>query len=164
MKRRIGKILPWMFYGFIAVAILSEILFIFALIFFTPDIDKELRKVDYNYELRDPTYDEMKEFLARDETDSNDFNKGILGVFGNYDCSNFARDVRENAIKKGIRCACVLIRFLNRAGHAIIAFNTIDRGVIFIEPQTDKEMKVVVGGKYWNNTIVACRVYWPNKN
>jgi hypothetical protein len=33
-------------------------------------------------------------------------------------------------------------------GHTIVAFDTTDRGLIYIEPQFDQEVKLVVGRSY----------------
>ncbi len=89
-------------------------------------------------ELSNPTYKEMREFLARDKTDSNPF------VTGEYVCSDFAAQLNNNAEVNGIRAAYVRIR-AKKWGHALVAFETVDRGLIFIEPQSDKELKLVIG-------------------
>jgi hypothetical protein len=89
-------------------------------------------------ELYNPTYKEMREFLARDETDSNPF------VIGEYVCSDFAAQLNNNAEADGIRVAYVRIRS-KEWGHALVAFETVDRGLIFIEPQSDREVGLVIG-------------------
>lgn len=147
---------------------------------------KELINVDYtDRNLKNPTYLEMKEFLARDRTDSKRDDS--------YICGNFANDVKRNAIGKEIRCAGVIIRFGNEKifgaeerGHALVAFQTTDRGIIFIEPQRDKEVKVTLGIHYFednglkewvsedfddviivwvsddfDDTVTEIEVYWP---
>jgi hypothetical protein len=89
---------------------------------------------------RNPTYQEMKDFLRRDTTDRNVY-------VGRYDCENFAADVCNNAEAEGIRAATVVLRYEN-GGHEIVAFETTDKGLIFIEPQEDREVKVEVGMRY----------------
>jgi len=89
-------------------------------------------------ELRNPTYKEMKEFLARDKTDSN------LYVVGEYVCSDFAAQLNNNAEANGIRAAYVRIRS-KEWGHVVVAFETVDRRLIFIEPQSDREIELVIG-------------------
>jgi len=89
-------------------------------------------------ELYNPTHKEMREFLARDKTDSNPF------VIGEYVCSDFAAEVNNNAEADGIRAAYVRIRS-KEWGHALVAFETVDRGLIFIEPQSDREVGLVIG-------------------
>lgn len=91
---------------------------------------------------RNPTYQEMKEFLVQDGTDSKTYIKG------QYVCSDFATDVNNNAEAKGIRCAVVELRYPNDFAHAIVAFETTDKGLIFIEPQFDKEVAAEVGQSY----------------
>lgn len=132
--------------------------------------EKELEKVNYVEELRDPTYLEMEAFLADDRTSSNTYDRGSFLRLDDYVCIDFANDVKRNAIKEGIRCAGVGISF-GRRGHALIAFQTTDRGIIFIEPQDDYIVKVAVGTRYfvdngceavdYNDTIVKVEVYWP---
>ena len=89
-------------------------------------------------ELYNPTHKEMREFLARDKTDSNPFIKG------EYVCFDFAAELNNNAEAEGIRAAYVRIRS-KKWGHAVVAFETVDRGLIFIEPQSDKEAGLVIG-------------------
>ncbi|MFC1984151.1 hypothetical protein ACFLVO_03980 [Chloroflexota bacterium] len=88
--------------------------------------------------LRNPTHKEMREFLANDETDSCSF------AAGEYVCSDFAAQVNNNAETGGIRAAYVRIRS-KEWGHAVVAFETVDRGLIFIEPQSDKQIELVIG-------------------
>jgi hypothetical protein len=97
----------------------------------------------HGYSFRDPTYTEMKDFIARDTTDENLYTE-------NYTCINFTADVIRNAKAENIRCAFVYLEF-SEAAHAIVAFNTIDRGLIYIEPQNDEEVSVSVGSFYDNN-------------
>ncbi len=146
---------------------------------------KELINTDYtDRKLRDPTYLEMEEFLARDRTNSNGDDS--------YICGNFANDVKKSAIAKGIRCAGAIIWFREKIfgnevrKHALVAFQTADRGIIFIEPQRDKEVKVALGIRYFkdnglkewvsedfddviiiwvsddfDDTITKIEIYWP---
>ncbi len=89
-------------------------------------------------ELYNPTHKEMREFLTRDKTDSNPF------VTGEYVCSDFAAELNNNAEANGIRAAYVRIR-AEKWGHALVAFETTDRGIVFIEPQSDREVELVIG-------------------
>jgi hypothetical protein len=94
------------------------------------------------YALRNPTYQEMKVFLAQDNTDSKTYTED------EYVCVDFSAAVNNNAEAKGIRCAMVDIFHPEGFGHTIVAFETIDRGLIFIEPQFDREVELVVGKSY----------------
>jgi hypothetical protein len=97
----------------------------------------------YGYVLRDPSYQEMRDFLARDETNEREYG-------GKYAAYRFAADVKLNAAKERIRGAYVRIEFPEIA-HAIVAFYTTDRGLIFIEPQLDKIANLVIGKSYWQS-------------
>ena len=89
-------------------------------------------------ELRNPTHEEMREFLTRDETDSNPY------VVGEYNCVDFSAQLSNNAEANGIRVAYVRIR-AKEWGHVLVAFETTDRGFIFIEPQSDRKVELVIG-------------------
>ena len=104
-------------------------------------------------ELSTPTHKEMWEFLAHDDTDANPH------VVGEYECVDFSAQLINNAKANGIRAAYVHIRAKEWA-HALVAFETVDRGLIFIEPQTDDVKKVAVGASYWGRTIVEFHIIW----
>lgn len=112
------------------------------------------------YNIRDPTYNEALKFLAQDQTDKNQYNEDT------YYCFHFAADVKKNAFKVGYRCGLVYIEFTSGA-HAIVCFNTTDKGIIFIEPQTDEIVQVVVGkyyepSEFWitGGTIKSYAIVW----
>lgn len=98
-------------------------------------------KVGNFVELRNPTHDELRDFLAADETNVKTF------VSGEYVCYDFVADLVNNAEAAGIRAAYVRIRSDNWV-HAIAGFETVDRGLIFIEPQSDKEVVIEIGEPY----------------
>ena len=89
-------------------------------------------------ELRNPTYKELREFLAGDKTDSKPY------IEGEYVSFDFAVELNNNAEANGIRAAYVAI-FSKEWGHGMVAFETIDEGLIFIEPQSDREVEPVIG-------------------
>ncbi|MDD4859187.1 MAG: hypothetical protein PHR56_03165 [Dehalococcoidales bacterium] len=67
---------------------------------------------------------------------------------GEYVCSDFAQEVYDAAISRGMRCGYTVIRFeKSEIGHAIVAFNT-DYGLKFFEPQSGDEEDVIVGRRY----------------
>ena len=94
--------------------------------------------------MRNPTYQEVIDFLKEDKTDENLF---IEGTYGVYVCSHLARDVNNNAQEQGLRCALIELRYPD-SGHSIVAFNTIDRGIIYFEPQLDDKVEVALGESY----------------
>ena len=93
------------------------------------------------YTLINPTYKEMKEFLARDTTDSLEF------LEDEFTCTDFSATVNNNAEAVGFRCAIVYINY-PIAGHTIVAFETTDKGIIYIEPQYDDEVILEKGKSY----------------
>jgi hypothetical protein len=94
------------------------------------------------YFLQNPTYQEMKTFLAQDPTNNKAY------VDEKYVCVDFAAAVNNNAESKGIRCAVVDIFYPDGYGHTIVAFDTTDRGLIYVEPQFDEEVKLTIGKSY----------------
>jgi len=101
----------------------------------------------YGYVLRDPSYQEMKDFLKQDETSEQEYLKN------EYICVDFAANVKAKAAKEGIRCAYVVIEYLGITGHAIVAFNTTDRGLVYIEPQFDWEVQLEIGRRYYECVV-----------
>jgi len=95
----------------------------------------------HGYTLRNPVYEEVITFLGQDKTDENRY---IEGTYGVYVCSHFARDVGNNAEEAGLRSAFVELRYLD-GGHAIIAFDTIDEGLVYFDAQTDERVRPVIG-------------------
>ena len=99
----------------------------------------------HGYILRDPTYAEAVAFLRKDKTDENEY---IEDTYGVYVCSHFVQDVCNNAENEGIRCAFVELRYLESA-HAIIAFDTIDNGLVYFEAMTDEVTNPIIGKRYY---------------
>ena len=99
----------------------------------------------HGYTLRDPTYKEAITFLRQDKTDKNEYVEDTYGV---YVCSHFARDVGNNAEEAGFRCAFVELRYPD-GGHSIIAFDTVDEGLVYFEPRTDEKARPVVDKRYY---------------
>ena len=120
---------------------------------------------DPKVKLHNPTYIELQEFLARDRTDSHRF------ISGEYVCFDFAAALNNNAEAMGIRAAYVRIRSKEWA-HAVVAFETVDKGLVFVEPQSDKEVNLVVGEPYpwqrsgargtahYRDSIVEIQIIW----
>jgi hypothetical protein len=101
--------------------------------------------VETGYLLFDPTYSEALDFVADNQVDKKAY------VYGSYTCVNFASDFKNDAFEAGYRCGLVYIEFPDSA-HDIICFETTDMGMIYIEPQTDEIVNVVIGQPYWDRT------------
>jgi len=99
----------------------------------------------HGYTLRDPAYEEVITFLRWDKTDKNEY---IEDTYGVYVCTHFARDVGNNAEEAGLRCAFVELRY-PEGGHAIIAFDTIDEGLVYFDAQSDERVRPVIGKRYY---------------
>ena len=108
---------------------------------------------DQTITLRNPTFEEMKDFLAKDPTSEKPF------VAGTFECRHFATEVDNNAQAAGWQCAFVLVCYA-QGQHAAVAFDTIDRGIIFVEPQTDDIIDIAVGGTYQNQVIAEILLAW----
>lgn len=114
------------------------------------------------YNIRDPTYQEALSFIASDHTEQHQYG-------ANYTCFDFTADFKANAFKAGYKCGFVYVEFLN-ASHAIVAFNTTDHGLIFMEPQFDNIVTLILGQLYsginnyelpdYDDTIVRFVIIW----
>jgi len=93
------------------------------------------------YNIRDPTYLEALNFLAADQTNN------IPYDVNTFNCNDFSATVKRNAFNVGYRAFYVYIDF-KTTSHSVVAFNTTDKGIVFIEPQYDKVVKVEVGKNY----------------
>ena len=79
---------------------------------------------------KNPTYDELVDFIKEDQTDKNPYK------IYEYMCLDYARDVHNNAEAAGIRAGLVIVNpnskwDINR--HALNVFDTVDRGLVFID-------------------------------
>jgi predicted nuclease with TOPRIM domain len=104
---------------------------------------------------RDPTYAEVVAFVNVDQTDKNAYTE-------DYVCYDFTADFNANAFQMGYRCGFVYMEFAESA-HAIACFNTTDRGLIYVEPQTDEiDVDVRVGHVYSNigKIVVKVGIIW----
>jgi hypothetical protein len=109
------------------------------------------------YNIRDPTYNEMSTFIKNDLTDLHAYD------YYTYNCFHYTRDVIDHAFVQGIKVGLVYIEFSGGA-HAIVVFKTIDKGLIFIEPQNDEIVTLAVGQGYElieePNTILVYTIIW----
>lgn len=100
-----------------------------------------------NYaDVTDPDYKQLVAFLASDTTEQADYEGP------KYTCGEFAARLHDDAEAQGIRCGVVGVAFNASAtavangsddimpdaceacrGHAFVAFNTTDRGLVFVD-------------------------------
>jgi hypothetical protein len=99
----------------------------------------------------DPTYHEMLVFL------SNDLTNCLVYHDPTFVCTDFAATLSKNAYKLGWRCFSVILYFnypsSTSGAHGINAFNTTDKGLVYVEPQDDCIMNVRIGQPYWNKSM-----------
>lgn len=115
----------------------------------TKTIQTTVTKTVQNRTLRNPTWQELLNFLKEDETDT------LIYRADKFDCSGFAITLREHAIVQGFRCAYVEIEFIDGSGHALTAFQTLDKGLVYVDATgteegrgSDKIAYVEVGKEY----------------
>jgi len=88
-----------------------------------------------------PSYSELQAFIASDTVH-------LTQASPEYTCFNFTMDMVQEANKRGIRAYPEVIKFSDGEGHGIVAFHTVDKGIIYIEPQTLREITLAIGGDY----------------
>jgi len=92
--------------------------------------------------LGNPNWAELKAFLEQDDTNE------LLYTENSFDCTGFAITLRDNAWIYGLRCAYVEIGFAE-GGHALNAFQTTDKGLIYVDnTNSDKIAYVGVNKAY----------------
>jgi hypothetical protein len=76
---------------------------------------------------RDPSLAELIRFIKTDQTNL------ITYVPGRFVCTEFAVRLHNQAEQAGLRAAVVFVTFVSGPGHALTAFQTRDRGLVFID-------------------------------
>lgn len=106
------------------------------------------------YELHDPTYHEVKNFIKRDSTDKIRYDEET------FNCLDYSTELNNNADEEGIRC-CVVELGLKDIAHALVGFNTTDRGMVYVEPQSDEWVEdLVIGNDYWTDCLIPKAGYY----
>ena len=114
---------------------------------------EELRSGD-RYEMHDPTYGEVVNFIRDDKTNKIPYDDET------FVCGDYASIVNNNAESLGMRCAFVTLTF-NQTAHTIIGFNTTNTGMVYIEPQSDEWVRnLEVGKDYWTDCVVPRKGYY----
>jgi len=92
-----------------------------------------------------PSYSDVLAFMEEDDTDKQTY------VSENYTfiCTDFTDRFIGNFLKKGFFSCEAILYFANNQSHSIVAINTTDEGLVFIDPQIDKVMTSLrVGDNY----------------
>ncbi len=88
------------------------------------------------------TWTDLVSFLQKDHTNWSPY------VPGKYTCLDFSTDLVANAAQAGIKAWIVAVDFTDGGpGHAFVAFETTDRGIVYVEPQADDTYPIVAVGK-----------------
>lgn len=93
------------------------------------------------------TWEETRRMLLDDETEQKNY------VPVTYTCAHFAQDLHNRCEAKGLRTGIVLFEYKDGSeGHAINAFNTTDKGVVYVDAtgiaQSDVEVPAVKSVAY----------------
>ena len=75
----------------------------------------------------DPTWEELIAFLQEDDTDDH------LYINGSFVCADFAEMLHNNAEASGVKAVWVSVDFTVGEGHALNAFNTTDKGLVYAD-------------------------------
>jgi len=110
-----------------------------------------------NPDALNPSWEQLKAFLLNDRTDE------VRYDYNSFVCADFAEMLHNNAEEAGIRAAYISIKlgpcfeFPRIGGHALNAFETTDKGLVFIDCtgpskkegiNRDKIVDVEVGNDY----------------
>lgn len=104
----------------------------------------DVRLVD-NPQATNPSWAQLMTFLRQDQTETHPY------IRDTYDCSQFSRDVHNNAETAGIRAAEVAVQFEGEVvGHALNAFLTADYGLVYVDCTRPPDMiaRVEAGKRY----------------
>lgn len=121
-----------------------------------------------------PNFETLIRFLSEDPTENRDY------VYPVYTCGDFAACLHDNAEKRGIRCGIVGVKFKttykeNRSetsnndsyyppayssydtcrGHAFNAFNTTDRGMVYVDSTGITIEEKEIGNKPYDMIVYA---------
>lgn len=109
------------------------------------------------FNIRDPSYKEALAFIDSDRTNLNKYNTI------SYNCFHFCRDFLDNAFASGFKAGFVYVEFPEGA-HGMVCFDTVDKGLVYVEPQSDDIISLRVGYEYdfieEPNEVTGFTVIW----
>jgi len=92
-------------------------------------LNKQKENLNSQKGLVNPTYEELWDFILEDNTNNLEWSE-------DFDCTEFSNNFIKNFVKEGFFACTTEITFEDDTGHIIVAVKT-DRGLYFVEPQTD---------------------------
>jgi hypothetical protein len=84
-------------------------------------------RLSENAQASDVSWEQVKEFVMNDDTNAH------LYVTDSFVCADFAALLHNRAEAAGIKTAYVSIDFAEGPAHALNAFNTTDRGLVYVD-------------------------------
>ena len=84
-------------------------------------------RLQENPQASDVSWQQVKDFVMKDDTNSHTY------IPGSFVCADFAALLHNRAEAAGIRTAYVSVDFEEGPAHALDAFNTTDRGLVYID-------------------------------
>ena len=84
-------------------------------------------RLSENPQAVDPSWQQLQSFLIADDTDK------LTYIADSFVCADFAAMLHNRAEEVGIKAAYVSVDFADGPAHALNAFNTTDRGLIYID-------------------------------
>jgi hypothetical protein len=87
-------------------------------------------KLINNKRAKDPSWAQLQSFLKKDTTDEH-----LYSFF--YSCGDFAEELHNNAEASGIKAGLVVVEFYSGDPHGLNAFETVDRGLVYIDVTND---------------------------
>jgi hypothetical protein len=114
------------------------------------------------FNMHDPTHQEALDFVVNDKTETRKYIMAS-GDGYEYNCFNYCHDFLENAFNQELKAGFVYIEF-EEGAHGIVCFDTVDKGLIYVEPQNDMIVSLKVGEAYEfveaPNTIERFTIIW----
>ncbi|MEM3467071.1 MAG: hypothetical protein QW566_11425 [Candidatus Jordarchaeales archaeon] len=103
--------------------------------------------------LRDPTYGEVEDFVKLDKTDELRYSPE------GYTFLDLAAKFKANAMTSGFRCGLTIFLIDNGVA-ALNCFNTTDKGMVYIEPWSDRIFTVRPGEFYGSGKVLKITIIW----
>ena len=103
---------------------------------------KEVPNCEVKKEGVPPNLSTLRNFLRMDTTDS------IINY--SWDCEDYTNHLLKDMLSAGLVGCHARLDFVDGMAHAIVAVNTSDDGVVFVEPQTDKIFNLSIGDNYYD--------------
>jgi len=113
------------------------------------DLQNRISKERITY----PSYSDVQAFIEEDDTDKQKY------ISENYTfiCTDFTNRFINNFLKQGFFSCEAILYFQENNSHSIVAINTTDKGLIFVDSQNDQVMTSLrVGDNYCSYINQVC--------